>query len=214
MRTPRNITTRLDHVVYGVPDLEIGIEDLAKALGVTPAPGGRHESIGTHNAILPLKGGQYLELIARDPSRPDPPLGIPWGLDSLGEPGLITWAAATRDIDAAVEQAKNAGYDPGTAIDVARATPEGEQLTWRLTISKEFAAEGLVPFLIDWGNSPHPSNTSEAICSLEEFRAEHPDPGAVQSMLDSLGVSLDVVHGPKARLRGTLVGPNGSIELG
>jgi len=214
MRTPQDITATLDHVVYGVPDLEIGIRDLANVLGVTPAFGGRHESIGTHNAILPLEGGRYLELIARDPSRPNPPLGIPWGLDSLKEPGLITWAVATRDIDAAVEHAKNEGYDPGTAIDVARATPEGDQLTWRLTISREFAAEGLVPFMIDWGSSPHPSSTSDALCSLEGFSAEHPDPGAVQAMLGSLGVSLDVVQGPKARLRGTLVGPDGSIELG
>lgn len=209
-----DLTLNLDHVIFGVRDLESSVEGFAKALGATPTFGGRHESIGTHNAILPLRGGHYLELIAPDPSSPNPPLGVPWGLETLKEPRLITWAAATQDIDAAVERAKNAGYDPGTIIDVARETPEGERLTWRLTISAEFAADGLVPFLIDWGSSPHPSGTSEAVCSIEGFAADHPDPESVKEMLGALGVSLDVESGVVPRLRGTLVGPSGSITLG
>jgi len=214
MSQQRNLATTLDHVVYGVPDLESSVRIFAKALGATPTFGGRHESIGTHNAILPLRGGRYLELIAVDPSCPNPPLGVPWGLETLEESRLITWAAATHDIDTAIEQAKNAGYDPGTAIEVARDTPEGVRLTWRLTISGEFAADGLVPFLINWGSSPHPSGTSEALCSIEGFAAEHPDPESVRAMLGALGLSLDVESGPVPRLRGTIVGPDGSLELG
>ena len=214
MSEHRGDSARLDHVVYGVPNLETGVADFAKALGATPTFGGRHESIGTHNAILPLRGGQYLELIARDPSCPNPPLPVPWGLETLEEARLITWAAATLDIDAAVERAKSAGYDPGTAIDVARETPEGERLTWRLTIAREFAAEGLIPFLIDWGGAPHPSKTSEALCQVEGFAAEHPDPKSVNAMLNALGVSLDITLGDVPRLFGELVGPHGSIKLG
>jgi hypothetical protein len=211
---PRNRNATLDHVVFGVPDLESAVASFAKALGATPSFGGRHEAIGTHNAILPLRGGHYLELIARDPSCPNPRLGVPWGLEALDRPRLITWAAATQDIDDAVEHAKNADYDPGTAIEVARETPEGERLTWRLTISASFPAEGLVPFLIDWGNSPHPSGTREAVCSIEDFAAEHPNPEPVRAMLGALRASLTVARGRVPRLHGTLVGPEGSIELG
>ena len=214
MSQQRRLATTLDHVVFGVPDLESSVRGFAEALGVAPTLGGRHESIGTHNAILPLRGGRYLELIAVDPSCPDPPLGVPWGLEALEESRLITWAAATHDIDAAIEHARSAGYDPGTAVEVARDTPEGTRLTWRLTISGELAADGLVPFLIDWGSSPHPSGTSEALCSIESFAAEYPDPESLRAMLGALGVSLDVEPGPVPRLCGTLVGPNGSIELG
>lgn len=213
MSPQRDLTLTLDHVVVGVPDLESSVNNFAKALGATPSFGGRHESIGTHNAILPLRGGHYLELIAPDPSSPNPPLGVPWGLETLKEPRLITWAAATQDIDGAVEHAKSAGYDPGTVVEVARDTPEGERLTWRLTISPNFAGDGLVPFLIDWGSAPHPSGTSEAVCSIEGFAAEHPDPESVRGMLGALGVALEVEPGEVPRLRGTLVGPDGSIEL-
>jgi hypothetical protein len=214
MSQQRKLTANLDHLVLGVPDLETSVKNFAQTLGATPTLGGRHESIGTHNAILPLRGGHYLELIALDPSSPNPPLGPPWGLETLKEPRLITWAAATRDIDSAIEQARNAGYDPGTAIDVSRDTPEGEHLTWRLTVSTEFTADGLIPFLIDWGSSPHPSGTSKAECSIEDFAAEHPDPESLRVMLDALGVSLDVETGPVPLLHGKLVGPDGSIVLG
>lgn len=93
----------LDPVVFGVPDLESGVRNFTKALGATPTFGGRHKSIGTHNAILPLRGGHYVELIARDPSCLNPPLPVPWGLEILEETRILTWAAATQDIDSAVE---------------------------------------------------------------------------------------------------------------
>jgi catechol 2,3-dioxygenase-like lactoylglutathione lyase family enzyme len=210
----RDVKARLDHVVFGVPDLESSIESFGRTLGATPAFGGRHQSIGTHNAILPLDGGRYVELIARDPSCPTPPQGVPWDLDTLREPRLITWAVATQNMDLAVERAKNAGYDPGSAIELRRDTPTGDRLTWRLTVSREFTANGLVPFLIDWGTSPHPSTVSRALCSIKGFRAEHPDPESVKAPLNALGVSLEVEPGMDARLRGTLVGPDGSIVLG
>ncbi len=203
-----------DHLILGVPDLQRSIEEFSERLGVVPMLGGRHESMGTHNAILPVRGGSYVELIAPDPTRPNPPLGIPWGLDKLDAPRLVTWAAATGDIDAAVERAQNAGFDPGTVVDMARATPEGQRLTWRLTIPRKLFADGLVPFLIDWGSTPHPSGTGEPLCSIEGFAAEHPDPESVQLMLRALGASLDVEQGSSARLRGSIIGPDGSIELG
>ena len=74
--------------------------------------------------------------------------------------------------------------------------------------------EGLVPFLIDWGSSPHPSATREPACSIEGFRAEHPSPESLRGIFRALDVTLEVEPGPRARLRATVVGPRGSFELG
>ncbi len=203
----------LDHLVFAVPDLESSVEAFSERLGAAPAFGGRHESVGTHNAILPVQGGSYVELMAPDPSNPDPPLGLPFGLATLTEPRLVTWAVRTQDIGAAVQRARTAGCDPGVVVDLARDTPEGDRLTWRLTVRREALAAGLVPFLIDWGSTPHPSGTSEALCRVEGFGAEHPDPESVRVLLRALDVSLDVEQGLQPRLRATVVGPGGSIEL-
>jgi hypothetical protein len=119
----------------------------------------------------------------------------------------------TLDIDVAVERARNAGYDPGGVIDLTRATSEGDGLSWRLTVRGEMPADGLVPFLIDWGSTPHPSGTGEPECSIEDFRAGHPDPESVCVMLRALDVSLDVESGPRPCLFATVIGPDGSIEL-
>jgi catechol 2,3-dioxygenase-like lactoylglutathione lyase family enzyme len=204
---------KMDHLVFAVPDLASSIEMFRERLGVTPVFGGCHELVGTHNAILPVRGGSYIELIAPDPANPSPPLGLPFGMDALEEPHLVTWAVRTLDIDVAVERARNAGYDPGGVIDLTRETSEGDCLSWRLTVRGEMSADGLVPFLIDWGSTPHPSGTGESECSIEDFRAEHPDPESVRAMLRALDVSLDVESGLGPRLIANVVGPDGSIEL-
>ncbi len=82
----------IDHLVYGVPELTAGVARLADLLGVTAAPGGSHEGRGSHNALLSLGDGAYLEIIAPDPAQPKPPGPRPFGLDSLTEPRMVTFA--------------------------------------------------------------------------------------------------------------------------
>jgi hypothetical protein len=196
-----------------VPDLDRGIEDFASRLGVAPLPGGRHESLGTHNAILPLEGGAYLELLAPDPSNPDPALGLPFGLGADAGPRLLTWAARTGDLAESVESSRRSGFDPGAVVELSRETSDGRRLRWRLSVAREPFGEGLVPFLIDWGESPHPSRSAEARCRLEDLRAEHPQPGSILGALAALGCSLAVTRGPRACLFATLAGPRGRVEL-
>jgi hypothetical protein len=74
-------------------------------------------------------------------------------------------------------------------------------------------ADGVVPFFIDWGTSPHPSSTSTKGASLVGLRAEHPQSEDVLKMLKGLGLDLQVQQGPAAALIATLDGPRGRIEL-
>ncbi len=203
----------LDHVAYRVPDLDAACAKLAERLGVRPMPGGQHRGLGTHNAILVLGDGVYLEVIAPDPNQPPPSRPRPFGLDALVGPRLVAWAAKAPDIESRVDRARAAGYDPGNVIKLGRDLPDGGRLEWRLTFPGELAGDGLVPFLIDWGSTPHPSVTAPQGCSLLSLRGEHPEPELVKPLLQALEVDLDVAKGRAPTLVATLQTPNGEIDL-
>ncbi len=203
----------LDHVAYGVPDLDAACAVLAERLGVRPMPGGQHRGLGTHNAILALGEGVYLEVIAPDPNQPLPSRPRPFELDALVDPQLVAWAAKAPDIESRVERARSAGYDPGNVIGLGRDLPDGGRLEWRLTFPDELAGDGLVPFLIDWGSTPHPSITAPQGCTLLSLRGEHPQPEVVTPLLQALEVNLDVARGPAAILIATVMTPKGEVEL-
>ena len=93
-------------------------------------------------------------------------------------------------------------------LESTRRTPAGEQLTWRLT-----PARGLVPFLIDWGTTPHPASRALPTVELTTLALLHPDPAAVQASLDALQVLLLVEQGPDPAVVVVLGTPRGTLVL-
>jgi len=125
--------TTLDHLVYGVASLEAGAGSLAGSFGIRATAGGKHLGRGTHNALISLGDVSYLELIAPDPEQELPALGLPFGLERLGEPRLVGWAFGTEHIDELVERARARRYDPGAIESMERVRPDGIRLRWRPT---------------------------------------------------------------------------------
>lgn len=207
---------KLDHLVFVVPDLAAAIEDFERQLGIAPTFGGRHPGIGTHNAILPLLDETYLELMAIDPDSPPPSRARPFGLDELAEPRLAAWAVRSRDIASDVDRSRERGFDPGLIVAMNREEPSGEVLHWKLSLDPRRFGEGVVPFVIDWQTSLHPTSRaigSTARCVLSAFSAEHPEPDSIRSALESMHVALEVETGARAALKATLDGPLGHLEL-
>ena len=69
-------TLRLDHLVISARTLDEGTQYVADTLGVAPAGGGAHPLMRTHNRLLNLWGGVYLEVIAVDPDAEAPASGV------------------------------------------------------------------------------------------------------------------------------------------
>jgi len=208
MTTPDD--ARIDHFVYGAAALPDAVDDLVRRLGVRATAGGRHPGLGTHNALLGLGGRSYLEVIAPDPGQPAPSLR-PFGLDALDAPRLVAWAVAVDDIDARVARARERGYDPGDAVALQRTTASGATLRWRLT-TRELAG-GVIPFVIDWGESEHPSQSAPQGLTLVRFHLEHPTPASIGEALAALDVDVAVTEGRRPALVATIVGPRGTAEL-
>lgn len=204
----------LDHLVYAGPVLGALVAEVHAATGVAPQPGGSHEGRGTANVLLGLGRGRYLELLGPDPDQGEPDRPRPLRVDQVSAPTMVGWAVRTPGIDQLVDSARADGYDPGPAAPMSRRTPEGELLSWRLT-PPEGGYDGAVPFLIDWQDSPHPSEGLPAV-SLREVLIAHPQVSDVRAALTAVG-AFDLIRlqpGDTFRMSIVLDTPNGDVTLG
>jgi len=209
----RGVPRRLDHLVYAVPDLEGGVADLERRLGVRAAPGGPHPGRGTRNALIALGPESYLEIIAPDPAQPEPAGGRWFGVDPKVPARLAGWAAKGNDLPRLVAAAAQRGVTLGEVMPGARTRPDGVELRWTLTNPDGRAVFGLAPFFIDWGTSPHPAATAPRGPVLVALRAEHPRPDLAREPLAALGLELPVDQGPRPALVATLRIVSGLVEL-
>ena len=97
--------SRVDHLVYASPDLDLGISRIKELLGVRAIPGGSHEGLGTRNALVSLGPNCYLEIIAPDPAQSEYFSPRPFGIDNLKSPSLMAWAAKGTNLDVLVQRA-------------------------------------------------------------------------------------------------------------
>ncbi|HUR73340.1 MAG TPA: VOC family protein [Sporichthya sp.] len=85
--------------------------------------------------------------------------------------------------------------DPSESIAMSRRRPDGVVLSWRLALAPD-GGDGVVPFRIDWGDTPHPSTTAAPGGRLVSFTGTHPDPDRIAAQLAALGAELPVSEGP------------------
>ena len=163
--------SRLDHLVVAARTLDEGAAWLEARLGVPMAAGGKHASMGTHNRLLKLDGGRYLEVIAIDPDAPQPARPRWFELDTpemksrlAKSPALIHWVERTDDLEASL------GGDLG-AVDIVEFSRGPYR--WRMGLPRDglFPGGGARATLIQWGG-PHPWHAlPETGVSLREFHA-------------------------------------------
>ena len=205
-----------DHLVVAALTLDAGCDWVEERLGVRPQPGGQHVKMGTHNAVLSLGPGLYLEVIAIDPAGVQPSRPRWFDLDeprmkaALSEgPQLVNWAARTDDIDAAVRKVP----DLGAAIPMTRGN-----LSWRITVPEDGhrPGRGLVPTIIQWSDARHPTDTlPDTGRRLAVLAGEHPEPDSVRKEIAALGLAdtLKVTYAKSPRLAAMIRTPRGIATL-
>jgi hypothetical protein len=201
---------QIDHIIYADLDLDAAVARLENLCGVRAGGGGKHLGQGTHNKLLALGPRTYLEVIAPDPEQPEPSGPRPYGVDGISGGGLVGWALACEDIRLTLAQVRARGFDPGDVVDGQRVGPTGT-LRWRVTGNAMTA--GIIPFLIDWGDTAHPASTAPRGLVLESLHLEHPDPSSINATLNAVDVDVPVTPAPEAALVVRLTGPRGRGEL-
>ena len=208
-----DIPEGVDHLIYAVPDLETGINEIHQLLGVRPMIGGRHPDYGTRNALVALGPKTYLEVMAPDPEQARPERGRLFGLDALDEAFLATWVLRRESIESLVARASAAGVHFGPVCSGSRENADGTTLSWKLTDPYIALMDGLVPFLIAWGDTPHPASSAPLGGELIGLRIEHPQSDAVRAALDAVGVQMRVQQSTRKRLVATILTDKGVVEL-
>lgn len=131
----------IDHLVIVVSDLDTAIKSYAE-LGFTVVPGGRHP-VGTHNALISLADGAYIELIAFYEANPEHRWWKPLGRGG----GLVDVCMQTDDLNADTQAFRRAGVVIDDPTPLTRTRPDGYRLKWVLSIPRE-GHRGVAPFLI------------------------------------------------------------------
>ena len=203
----------IDHLIYASADLKRGMDEIESLLGVRPVIGGRHPQYGTHNALLSLGGGVYLEVIARDPELPAPDRGALVDLPQGSESTLLTWVQRSADIEQAAAAAQDAGVGIGNVGSGSRTRPDGAEIKWQLTDPYALPMGGAVPFLIHWGETSHPSTVIPEGGRLVELVIEHPESESVRSALSTIGADVTVAKGSEYRLSARIETADGMVVL-
>lgn len=91
----------IDHVIYGVQNVDTAAKRLRREFGLGSVPGGVHLG-GTTNRLIPLKPPAYIELLGiGDPTKPD---GA-WLTSALaGGERVLWWVLSVDDIERSAEQ--------------------------------------------------------------------------------------------------------------
>lgn len=186
-----------DHLVIAAATLAEG-EAWLTELGLPVGPGGEHDQMGTHNRLLSLGPGEYLELIAINPHGAKPVYPRWFGLDRFeGEPRLVTWVARATD-----------PAQPGTTtMDLQRG-----DLRWRFTLplDGEPLDHGIMPALIEWQSQAHPTaHLTDHGFRLKRLALSHPAPLPVLPVHDE----RIMLHEGPASMRVTISSPQGDITL-
>jgi TusA-related sulfurtransferase len=206
-----------DHLVVAAATLADGIDWIATTTGVAPTPGGKHPLMGTHNALMRLAPGVFLEIIAIDPDAAKPARPRWYGLDQLAlqselqeRPRLIHWVARTDAIDAACAACP---VPLGSVHPVTRG-----DFRWRITIPDDgsMPGRGVVPTLIQWDVPFHPADRLPVVpVTLMQFATSHPAPETVRAAFAALGVdgAPHVTYDRETRLVAMLRTPRGTVTL-
>ena len=194
---------RLDHIVFaaGPKGLTETTHRLAALLGEDFQDGGVHPRFGTRNAVLPLPGGTYLEIVEvlDHPASDKAPFGQAVRARTELGGGWMGWVVAVSDMSS-VE--KRLGRE---AVNGNRHRPDGVELKWKQLGVKGLQADPQLPFFVEWETEAanHPSVGASGKVTLHSLEIAG-DPDRVSQWLG------EPVDHPLDDVEVDWVAPNGS----
>jgi hypothetical protein len=200
----------LDHIAVAGETLVAATAHVEAALDATMQRGGEHGVFHTHNMLLGLEDGLYLEAIAINPGAPAPSRARWFDLDRFsGPPRLTNWICRCDDLEATLAALPEGFGDP---VDLHRG-----DLRWRMAVphSGVLPFDNCAPALIQWMDGAHPApRLTQTGCTLDGLEIRHPQADALAGLLAPLLDDARVVFTTgAARLVARIATPHGPAVL-
>jgi len=169
----------LDHLAVAGESLADAVAHVEDALGVRMGAGGQHARYGTHNRLIGLDDGLYLEAIAIDPDATPPTYPRWFDLDRFtGAARLANWICRTSDLKTVLDGiAQNAG------VPVAM---ERGDLRWLMAVPETgiLPMEGAFPAVLQWQvPTPPGERLASSGCRLVHLDVAHPEAHSLAEIL-------------------------------
>ncbi|WP_375228432.1 VOC family protein [Roseobacter sp. S98] len=201
----------LDHLAVSGATLAEATAHVEDALDVRMQPGGEHDVFHTHNTLLGLEDGLYLEAIAVNPDAPDPDRPRWFDLDRFSGPARLTnWICRSDDLTGELAAVR---MDLGAPVALQRG-----DLRWSMAVpaSGRLPFDNCAPALIQWQTKVHPAEKlAPAGVRLKRLTIRHPDAddlgGALRDHLQDDRIAFEA---GEAGLHAAFGTPHGERMLG
>jgi len=216
MTSQKPPTLTLDHLAIAAARLGEGIDFVEETLGVRMPLGGKHPIMNTHNAVMRLADGLYLEVIAVDPEAGPAQRPRWFGLDdhklqarlAAEGPCLVAWIVRSDDLAATLQAS---GGELGEALAMTRGT-----MAWQIGVTPNGLPplSGLLPVAIQWPVGEHPTQRMpDSGVRFGGLTLRLPKPETLRSVLARIGADRLADIKPYRRgapaLEATFIRPNG-----
>ncbi|GAX17376.1 hypothetical protein FisN_5Hh014 [Fistulifera solaris] len=174
----------LDHIILGTNNLEEALKQFYEMTDLKPIMVVSLKGVGTKSARLAFESCQFLEIMGPDPAHMGMPLAKK--LAALPDGELVPFHYAIRSKDkmkAEIWKECDLTCDKVTMVSQDR----GSAWTWTMAILEGHDQGGLVPYLVDWGESKHAAARLPVIGSLDSLKVTSGSDSPVHTLLDGIG---------------------------
>lgn len=161
---------KLDHLAVAGATLEEAVAHVEEALGVSMGAGGRHLRYGTHNRLIGLADGLYLEAIAVDPAVTPQERPRWFDLDRFqGSARLSNWILRGQDLMAERMRLPEHGQ---RVVEMQRG-----DLQWLMTVPVDgvLPFDNICPAALQWLGNPPAGGLTPSGCRLDRLILSHPE---------------------------------------
>jgi catechol 2,3-dioxygenase-like lactoylglutathione lyase family enzyme len=139
--------TGFDHFIILVNDLAAAIETYRR-LGFDARAGGEHPAFGSHNALIALADGTYLELVAFKDTALAAKTFWGAGVSKLrASEGFGGYVLGANDLAGVVPELRGRGLKVSEPTADARMRLDGQRVAWHIALLAN-SPVGILPFLI------------------------------------------------------------------